>query len=375
MLSSSSTTDAAATSLDAIDTPAVVIDADVVDRNVERMAALTRDHGTALWPHAKSHKIPELALRQVDAGAAGITCQKLGEAEVMADAGLLDILVSYPIVGPLKVERLLALAERVRVTTVVDSLPAAAALGRAAAARGRQLHTLLEVDVGYRRCGVRPEDAPGIAGQLARTAGVRLAGLLAYEGHIYDRAGALPAERRARAAYDLLGAVADRVRRTGIAVERVSVGASATAALAARHGAITELRAGSYVFNDRTQVAMGAATPADCALTVLTTVVSTAAGRHAVIDAGSKALTFTGLAGGHGYGYVAGRPDLVVERLSDEHGMVAVPPGARAPQVGDRLRVVPNAHAAVIDNFSDAVAVRDGRPAGCFAVAARGRMR
>lgn len=374
MLSFSSTSSAAPTTLDEVDTPAVVIDLEVVERNLARMATIARDGDVALWPHAKSHKIPELARLQVDAGAAGITCQKIGEAEVMADAGLPDILISYPIVGAPKVERLMALAERTRVTTVVDSLDAATVLGRAAAARGLAIETLLEVDVGYRRCGVRPDDAREIAERLVEVPGLRLAGLLAYEGHIYDQAGPETAERRARAAYDLLGVVADAIRAAGIAVERVSVGATATAALAAGHDAITELRAGSYLFNDRTQVAMGAATEDDCALSVLSTVVSTAAGGHVVIDAGSKALTFTALVGGSGYGVVAGRPDLVVERLSDEHGMIPLVGGARAPEVGDRLHVVPNAHAAVIDNFSDAVAVRDGEPVGAFSVAARGRM-
>jgi D-serine deaminase-like pyridoxal phosphate-dependent protein len=359
-----------------IDTPAVLIDIDRVDRNVERMSRLARDGGIELRPHAKSHKIPELAWRQVRAGAAGITCQKLGEAEVMARAGIPDILISYPIVGRTKVERLLDLAERTRVTTVVDDLDAAQSLERAAGARGIVLDTMIEVEVGYRRCGVPAGRARQFAEALAERGGhLRLAGLLAYEGHIYEVPDRRTAELRARASYDLLGEAAQDIRDAGIAIDRVSVGGTAAAGVAAQHAAITELRAGSYIFNDRVQMAMGAAEEADCACTVLTTVVSTAAGSHFVVDAGSKALSFTALPGSNSYAAVLGRPELQVDRLSDEHGMVSLPAGAPAPRVGDRLRLLPNAHAAVIDNFAEAVALRGGEPVGTLAVEARGCMR
>jgi D-serine deaminase-like pyridoxal phosphate-dependent protein len=358
-----------------IDTPALVVDLEQMDANIAGMANLTCGTGTDLRPHAKTHKIPALAWRQIEAGAVGITCQKLGEAEIMVDAGLDDILVTFPIVGPLKIARLLHLARRAHMTTVVDSLAAARPLSQAAEAQAMTLDTLIEVDVGYRRCGVSADEAPDLARSLVEACpGLRVRGVLAYEGHLYNLAGSGEVAAAATAAYDLLGEVANRLRDLDIPMECVSVGASAAVETAVRHPAITELRAGSYIFNDRAQVMMGGATEDQCALTVLTTVVSAPTRDRAVIDAGAKALTFTTLPGVEGYGCIRNHEDAVLDRLSDEHGMISAPSGGKSFAIGERLQIVPNSGSVVINEFSDLIGVRAGVVECVWAIAARGRM-
>jgi D-serine deaminase-like pyridoxal phosphate-dependent protein len=361
--------------LDQIDTPALIVDLDRIEANIAAMAALARAHDLALRPHAKAHKIPDLARRQVQAGAVGITCQKLGEAEVMAAAGLTDILVACQIVGAIKVQRLLALARRVRLTTVVDSVEGARPLSDAARANGMVVDTLLEVDVGYHRCGVPPDEVAGLARALTSDCpGLRIRGLMAYEGHIYKLDGAAQVDRATRRAYDLLGDAAARLRAAGVAVECVSVGASAGARVAAAHPAVTELRAGSYIFNDLYQVRMGHVTADDCALSVLATVISARTPDHAVIDAGAKALTFAELPGASGYGLIRGHESAVIDRLADEHGIISVPPGAPPFRVGERVMIVPNDGSVVVNSFSELVGIRAGRVERVWSIAARGCM-
>ena len=200
-----------------VDTPALIVDLDLMASNIEAMAELGRDGGLAIRPHIKSHKVPELALMQMEAGAVGITCQKLGEAEVMADAGLADITVAYPIIGALKLRRLTDLARRIRVTTLVDSMEGAKPLSDAAASTGITLDTLVEVDDGYHRCGVPPEQVLPLARAVAQELpGLRFAGILAYEGHIYDLTDRGVLLREARRSYDVMREVAERVRDAGI---------------------------------------------------------------------------------------------------------------------------------------------------------------
>jgi D-serine deaminase-like pyridoxal phosphate-dependent protein len=358
-----------------VDTPALVVNLDQMEKNIAAMASFGRTHDLAIRPHIKSHKIPELAWKQVKAGAVGITCQKLGEAEVMADAGLSDILVSYPIIGPLKLRRLMDLAQRVSVTTLVDSLAGAAPLSAAAQAEGLTLDVVVEVDDGYHRCGVPPEEVPPLARAVAHELrGLRFVGILAYEGHIYDLASRDAIRRAALESYDLMGRVADALRADGIPPERVSVGASSIAYLAAEHPAVTELRPGTYIFNDRSQLSIGAATVDECALFVLATVVSVPAQDRAIIDAGTKALTFSPIAGVSGYGQIVGHEESAIARLADEHGIIEVPDGARPFHVGERVMVIPNSHAPVVNAFSDLIGMRNDSVECVWQIAARGRM-
>jgi D-serine deaminase-like pyridoxal phosphate-dependent protein len=361
--------------LDDLSTPAVVVDLDVLERNVARMAARARDAGVRLRPHAKTHKCPDIARIQRAAGASGLTVAKVGEAEVFADAGFDDLFVAYPVVGEDKAHRLLALAERgVRIAVGADSVEGLSTLARPFRASGLVLDVLLKVDVGLGRVGVPPERALELARRLAEVRGARLRGVFTHGGQGY---GAEP-----RSAVDAVGdlegrtlaATASELRAAGLAVADVSVGSTPTAASAMRVPGVTECRPGNYVFHDASQVGLGTCDLEDCALTVLATVVSAPAPDRAVVDAGSKTLSSDPLrprAGGHGF--ILGRKSRV-QKLSEEHGVVAVEDG-EAFRVGDRVRIVPN-HACVVANLHDRlVGASGGRVEAVLEVAARGRVR
>jgi D-serine deaminase-like pyridoxal phosphate-dependent protein len=361
------------TQLAEIDSPALVVDLDVMEANLASMAALTGAHGIDLWPNIKGHKIPALAWRQMRAGAAGITCQKLAETEVMVDAGITDVLVAVQVIGASKVEQLRRLARRARLITVVDSLEGAQAIGDAFARNDQTIEAFLEIDIGYHRCGVSAADASGLARRISQVHGLKLVGVMGYEGHLYDLKGQAEVRAAARRSYDVLIGVSANLQSAGLDAPRVSVGASAGSDVAAEMEGITEVRAGSYLMNDRAQIAMGSADAASCAATVLATVISVPAATRAVIDAGAKALTATTIPGLPGYGTLVGHDDAVLERLSDEHGMIAT--ALQNPfRIGERVQVIPNSHTVVFNQFAEVYTVRKGMVEAVLPVAARGMM-
>ncbi|TMD17573.1 MAG: hypothetical protein E6I27_00380 [Chloroflexi bacterium] len=362
------------TDLAEIETPALLIDLDVMEANLASMTAFLTMHGIAQRPNIKGHKIPALAWRQVRAGAMGITCQKLSEAEVMVDAGLPDVLIAVQVIGAAKVDRLLKLARRAKLTTVVDSLAGAEPIARAFASSGMTIDVLLEIDIGYHRCGVDGRGAPALARSLSQLPGLNLVGVMGYEGHLYDLSGKGAVEAAARESYEMLTRVANGLRNAGIEVPRVSIGASAGARAAVDVRGITEVRAGSYLFNDRAQIKMGSAEPATCAATVMATVISVPTETRAVIDAGAKALTPTMVGGMPGYGDILGHEDAVLDRLSDEHGMISVGATRNPFNVGDRVRIIPNSHTVVFNQFPEVHGVREGRVEAVMPVAARAMM-
>jgi D-serine deaminase-like pyridoxal phosphate-dependent protein len=358
-----------------LDTPALIVDMDVMEANIARMAAFAREHGLALRAHVKNHKIPDLAWRQLRAGAAGIVCQKLGEAEVMADAGLTDMLIPYPLIGPIKVRRLLALARRARVITVVDSYEGAAAISAAAEESGQSIETMIEVDIGYHRCGVAPSEAAVLASAITQELhSLRFLGLMAYEGHVYGLTTPEQVEAEADRSFARLADCAAQVRAAGIPVACVSSGSSVTYRSAAANGAITEIRAGGYIFGDRSVVQLGGAAQADCSLTVLSTVVSMHGQHHIVIDAGAKALSLATLEGIPGYGLVIGHEESPIGRIADEHGMIQAPDDGRPFALGERIRIIPNEHTVVVNQFSELIGLRAGRVEHVWPIAARGLM-
>lgn len=359
------------------DTPEVVIDLDVVEANVRSRAQRARDAGVALRPHAKTHKLPQVARLQLDSGAAGIQVAKLGEAEVMAAAGIDDVLVGLPIVGAAKVARLLALAERCAITATVDSWAVAEPLARAARARGLVLPCVLEVDTGLARTGVAPgADALALAERLAALDGIAVAGLLTHEGHVYAAsADAAERARLTRAACALAVETAELIRARGIPVPTVSVGSSGTFAAAIECPGVTEVRPGTYVFNDRTQLRLGAALPEEVGAVVVATVVSRARAGELVLDAGTKALTSDRMLVRDPpptFGQVLGERWEVV-RLSEEHGVVAVPESCDA-RVGDRVAIVPNHVCPVVNLHEHVTVVRGTARVDRWPVAARGRL-
>jgi D-serine deaminase-like pyridoxal phosphate-dependent protein len=347
-------------------TPSVLVDKARLERNVDRMQAAVNTRGIRLRPHAKTHKSPLLARLQIDRGAVGICCAKLGEAEVFADAGIDDIRLPYPL-NPVNSQRVLDLLDRTRLSFIVDDLDVARGWSSALGGSGREVDVLVKVDVGFHRCGIDPEH-PQAAEMIARVAelpGLRFRGLLSHAGHAYGAASEAEAAAIAAAEARLLTELAAAVQRLGPPVEEISVGATPTARFSVQQAGITEMRPGNYVYYDRTQVGLGSATWDDCALTVLARVVSTPAPDRVILDSGSKTLT-NDLARGMSAGYGAVCVDLdsripddslLVERLSEEHATVRITGGtspARQLKSGDLVRVVPN-HSCVVSNLVDAV--------------------
>jgi D-serine deaminase-like pyridoxal phosphate-dependent protein len=345
-----------------IDTPALLIDAPRLRANVNGMAAAARDGGVALRPHAKTHKMLEVAALQLEAGAAGLTVAKLGEAEVFVDGGCEDILIAYPLIGDPKLERLTALARRARVAVALDSLEVARAIAEA----GADVRVRIEVDTGQRRAGVLPGDVAALAREVAAL-GLRVEGVMTHEGQAYA------AEDLAAATH----AAAALMREAAASLDApvVSLGSTPTARFAAREPGVTEIRPGTYVFQDRTQIAHGAATPNDLAAFVLATVVSRPAPDRAVVDAGTKVLSSDRLnAPGAPVDFGALTNGWPLVRASEEHGVVAIPPEAPL-RIGEQVRIVPNHVCPVINLFDEAVIVDGDREIGRWRVAARGLSR
>ena len=360
--------------LEDLETPAVVVDLDVVEGNVRRMADRAGRNGVRLRPHAKTHKIPELARLQLAAGAAGISLAKIGEAEVFADAGFADVFLAYPVVGPEKARRLLTLSDRMRLAIGADSVEGATSVGDVFAAAGRRIDVLLKVDCGYHRVGVAPEKAAAIAKRLADLPGIALRGIFTHAGQAYLASGRAEIEEIARREGEILVSAAGMIRAEGLPVDEVSVGSTPTARTAMTVPGVTECRPGNYVYHDASQVTLETCRVEECAMTVIATVVSVPSPGRAVLDCGSKTLSSDPLRPrGEGHGWILGRKSRL-QKLSEEHGVVGVEPGETF-RVGERVRVLPN-HACVVSNLHDRVTlVRGERVEGEWAVAARGRVR
>jgi D-serine deaminase-like pyridoxal phosphate-dependent protein len=358
-----------------LDTPALLVDLDRLEANLDRTAAAARAADLKLRPHTKTHKTPQIAQLQLARGADGITVAKIGEAEVMADAGIDDIFIAHQIVGPQKIERLLALAQRVKISVGVDSREVAAPLSMASAQQGIRLPVLIEVDVGLRRCGVPPQAAPDLARQINSLPGLDLVGIFTYPGQVYaarnenEVAGIAAYECRVMAELtQQLAPIADISRR-------ISGGSTPTTPHYTAGCGLTEIRPGSYVFNDRTQLDRWAAQPDGCALTVLATVVSTPEPGRAVLDAGSKSLATDAAPESPGNGMLKEDNAAVLLKLNEEHGFLDLSQAELDLQVGDRVQIIPN-HCCVVSNlFDEMVAVRGADVVETWPIAARGRSR
>lgn len=347
-----------------LETPVPVIDLDRAELNLEKMQRYCREHGLALRPHIKTHKIPYFARRQVELGAVGITCQKLTEAEVMVGAGLDDILISYPLIGPAKALRLAALARRASMRVAVDNPIAVATAAQAARAAGTAIGVLVEFEGAAKRTGVTTvEQALALARSIREAEGLRFDGLMTYPSTAAT--ATFVAECQPRFAED------------GIAITVVSGGGTPNAWHAHEVPGLTEVRVGTYIYHDRATVAAGAARLEECALHVHATVVSRPTADRAIMDAGTKSLTsdLPSPPAGPGYGLIIDYPDAVIERLNEEHGIINLSRCQRKPEIGDVLRIVPN-HVCVVSNLHDEVAVsRKGQVIDTWRVAARGKTR
>ena len=362
-------------SIDELETPALVVDLDRMERNLDKGAQYSKRHGISLRPHIKTHKSPLLAEAQLARGAGGLTCATPYEAEIMSSVTD-DLLVMYPPVGPLRAARLAQLASRARLTVALDSEIAARELSQAATEAGVTVRVLVEMDAGMHRVGVKsPAEAVALAQRVASLGGLEVAGIAFYPGHVRGPVGEHGPQLRDLSR--LVGEARGAFEKAGFRNPVVSAGSTPTMWETHEVEGVTEMRPGTYIFNDRTTALIGACTTDECALTVLATVVSTSVPGQAVIDTGSKALGREPLRGNSGpedgFGALWSDPSVVVKSMSEEHGILDLSRSSWTPRVGERVRVVPN-HVCIVVHLADVVyGVRDGAVISSWPVAARGR--
>ena len=360
------------TFLEQLETPVPVVDLDRMALNLDRMAAYATLHGLQLRPHVKTHKSARIAAEQLRHGAIGLTCATLREAEVMSEV-CDNLLVAFPPVGAARLERLARLPDHVRVGVAADDSAALVALSVAAKLGRRPFDVYVEIDAGMHRVGVaNPDKAIALARAITDTSNLTFAGLLFYPGHIRQDVGdqTLPlAQLRST-----LARYTEALRDASLPARVVSGGSTPAAWRMHEVAGVTEVRPGTYVYNDRTTAAIGACHWDDCALTVLATVVSTAVKGQAVIDAGSKTLGREPLrADGDGFGALLDHPEVVVARMSEEHGILDVSKSDWRPRLGDQVRIVPN-HVCIVEHlFDEIIGVRGHAVETRWPVSARGR--
>jgi D-serine deaminase-like pyridoxal phosphate-dependent protein len=363
-----------------LDTPVVLVEIVKLHANLSRMADRVAEAGhgkVRLRPHAKTHKTREIAQRQLELGAVGLTVAKVGEAEAMVGAGVEDLLIAYPVLGDQKYERLLKLLDKARIRIALDSLEVAEAASGFFAARGARLPVLIEIDTGFGRTGVQsPAAALQLAEQIDELKGVEVAGVMCFGGQAYQTSDADKQAEIGRAEGQTSVQVAELLCGHGHDAKTVSVGSTPTAGAAATVEGVTEVRPGVYAFGDLKQVQLGTARLEDCALTVLATVVSHPRPERYVVDAGLKALAGENYGWGT-YGRLLEHPGLVLDWAAEEHGVILVPEGAPDPKlrIGDKVRIVPD-HACGTVNMHDALVAVDGDAVvEVWPVIGRGRVR
>lgn len=353
-----------------IDTPALLIDLPAMERNIARMANFFADKPAKLRPHAKTHKCPIIAQKQLEAGnAVGITCAKLGEAEVLVEGGIRDILIANQIVGPQKIARLVALAHHADLMVAVDDPANVADLSAAASAAGVQLRVLVEVNLGMNRCGVEPgEPALALARKVAEAKGLRFMGLQGYEGHLVFTPD--PAERREKtlAAMKTLVETRRLIEDAGLEVKIVSGGGTGTYDVTGSFPGIDEVQAGSYVFMDTKYRSVGL--DFELALTVLTTVISRPTPHIAITDAGMKVVTSE-----FGMPEVRGIEGATLTKLSEEHGKIEFASPNTDLKVGDKIELFVSHGCTTINLHDRYYGVRDGRLEAVWSIAGRGKSR
>jgi D-serine deaminase-like pyridoxal phosphate-dependent protein len=358
-----------------LDTPSMLVDETLMEQNISEMQALANSFGAQLRPHIKTHKTPQIALRQISHGARGITCAKLGEAEVMADAGIEDILMAYPVVTELKINRLIAVMEKARMIVALDSLDAAEALSAAMSRNDRSLDVYVEVNTGQNRAGqLAGHDAVQLALEIARMPSLNVIGIMTHEGQTHT----LPADKiadAAREAGEKLVDTAEAIRRAGLPITEVSVGSTPASMYTPSVGGITEMRPGTYVFRDTTGFLYGLYGPDRCAARVLATVVSHPSKDRMIVDSGSKTLALDKSHGHPGHGYIIGHPGSIIDRLSEEHGVVVIPEDDPGFVIGERVEIIPNHICPSVNLLDELNIVRNGEVIDVWPIAARGKVR
>ncbi|PYT26585.1 MAG: alanine racemase [Acidobacteria bacterium] len=336
-----------------LDTPALVIDLDIMERNLRRVGDYCKEHGLRLRPHTKTHKVPAVGRRQLDSGAVGLTVAKVGEAEVMLGANPPDLLVAYPVIGRNKLARLMHVAKKTRLTVALDSISAARQLSEAAREAQIEINVLAEVDAGLGRVGVSPgPQLIELARGIQRLPNLKLDGIDFYPGHIRDTAE--QGMGQIHKLSELVKCILDDFRRESIEVRIVSGGSTPSLFHSHEVRGVNEIRPGTYVYNDVNTVASGACTFDDCAASVLVTVVSTARPGQIIVDGGSKTFSSDTAAPPSVHGRVVEAPECAFHRLNEEHGYVDITRAGREFAVGERLHIIP-AHVCVAVNLHETV--------------------
>lgn len=358
-----------------LETPALLIDLNIVERNLRRASDYASKNNLRLRPHTKTHKTPALGRQQLQLGAAGLTVAKVGEAEVMLGAEPSDLLLAYPIIGNKKLERLMTVARKTRVTVALDSVFAARQLSEAASGAQLNVSVLAEVDVGLARVGVSPgPELLDLIRGIERLPGLTFDGVIFYPGHIkmLDEEGMRAVEELD----GLVGTILDDLKRAGIEARIVSGGSTPTLFHSHRVRGLNEIRPGTYIFNDKNTVVSKACSLEDCAASILTTVVSTARPGQMIIDGGSKTFSSDRLIASSevSFGHVLEDPHAVFCKMSEEHGFVDIRNCERKFSVGDRVRIIPNHVCAAVNLHETIYGFRGEQVEEAWKVEGRGKL-
>jgi D-serine deaminase-like pyridoxal phosphate-dependent protein len=355
------------------DTPEVLLDLEAMNRNIARMSAIAKEAKLNLRPHTKTHKSPDIAKLQLGLGATGITVAKLGEAETMVEHGIDDILIAYPLVGEKKLERLANLHRKAKLIVSTDSVACAEGLHRVGEQVGKPLDVYIEVDTGLGRCGHQPgRETVEVVRHMKDLSGIRVIGVMTHEGHSWLTTETLEREKIVRETSRALADTAKELRALGFPCTEVSIGATPTAFHARAAIGATEMRPGTYVFNDVSVLKHGFVAMKDCAVTVLATVVGHPAKNRVILDVGSKTLSQDSAVGNESKGLIINKPTWHLVKLTEEHAIVHVPENEQV-SIGERVRIIPN-HVCVVTNLVDEfVTVRGNDSVGTLKVEARGR--
>ncbi len=364
------------TTIEQLDTPSVLIDLDILDRNLRTTAELAKQAGVKLRPHTKTHKSIWIAKEQLRYGACGITVAKLGEAEVMADGGIEDILIAYPIVGQAKLDRLERVMDKAKITVSTDNVDVARGLSQFGIRIGQRVSIYIDVNTGLNRCGKEPgAETVELVKRMADLPGIHLKGLMTHSGHAYGKTSRTELLQVARHEAESLVITKQLLEQEGILIDEISVGSTPTSKFIGELSGIgiTEMRPGAYVYGDISQYVIGLIDESDFAMQIKTTVVSKPREGTIIVDAGSKTLTTDVNPLRKGYGLLRGMESAVIDRLSEEHGSIAVPAGTEV-EIGQALYIVPN-HCCTVSNLHDQlVGVRGGVVEKYIQVDARGKV-
>jgi D-serine deaminase-like pyridoxal phosphate-dependent protein len=361
-----------------VDTPSLIVNIDVLLNNIKTMQNLVRGTNIRLRPHIKTHKCPKIAKMQLKEGAYGITVAKLGEAEVMADNGIKDILIAYPVFGELKKARLIRLLDKANIIISLDSFVVASFLSMLGEEISKKISILFEINTGLNRCGVDPDDPKSIklAEKISELPGIKMLGLMGYSGTVYMQPDIESRKKEAMRQYKLLMDFKEKLLSKRLSADVVSTGSTPSIEYECKFEGLTEVRPGGYIFNDRTQITIGRSKEKDCAASVLSTVVSKPVSTRAIIDAGAKALASDILFGdaSKGFGLIRGRPDLIIEKINEEHGFIKSINGNVNLQIGDRLEIIPNHICMTVNNFEKISITQNKKLIDEYEVSGRGKL-